>query len=234
MDAQEINLLCQELSQSLAAQANPTRAKSMAAYLKSSMPFYGLQKADRTPAFKALVKAHRPSSRQDYEAVVRALWGLAHREEKYAALHYATSFKPFILPDSLPLYEELIRTGQWWDLVDWVVGSLLSPLALHFPEALDPILEQWIDDDNMWIRRAAILHALKHKEKTRLERLFSFALRRAHEREFFIRKAIGWALRACSYHFPDEVKDFLIEHQQTLSRLSFREGAKALKRQGLF
>jgi 3-methyladenine DNA glycosylase AlkD len=95
-------------------------------------------------------------------------------------------------------------------------------------------MRKWNNDDDMWIRRTSILSQNRHRADTDTELLFKLCLARAHEKEFFIRKAIGWALRDCSRWFPDEVAGFIHEHHDELSGLSVREGTKRLKREGLW
>jgi len=205
----------------------------MAAYLKTDMPFYGVQKPDRVPIYKEMKKRFQPQSQQDYEGAVLALWSLPHREEKYAAITFSLQNETFITAKSLPLYERLIREGAWWDLVDGVASDLVGRVLLEQRSRTRPVIERWIDDDDFWIRRTAILAHLRHKEQTDANQLFDHCLRRAHEKEFFIRKAIGWALREYSKAAPEEVGEFLLKNREALSSLSFREGAKRLVKAGL-
>lgn len=217
----------------LQEEANAEKAAHMAAYMKTEQPFYGVQRKELTAIGREMMKRFAPEDRGDYEEGIRSLWTQPHREEQYLALHFARFAKPFVGVKSLEVYEELIRQGAWWDLVDEVATQIISPLYLKNRQTLSPVMGQWIEDSCLWIRRTAILSQLKHKENTNSDQLFEFCLRRAHETEFFIRKAIGWALRQYSYAAPDEVRDFLLTNQDHLSGLSFREGAKVLKKQGL-
>lgn len=212
------------------ALADPDKAGPMAAYLKTDMPFYGIQKPDREPVHRELKKRFIPANRRDYEAVVRALWELPHREEKYAAIEFAIMHEPFITSASLPLYQRLVREGAWWDLVDGVAVVLVGGLLLRERAKVKPIIEEWIEDSDMWIRRTALLAHNKHRKNTDYRQLFDHCLRRAPEKEFFIRKAIGWALREYSYAEPKRVRDFLTKHRSVLSSLSYKEGAKQLVR----
>jgi 3-methyladenine DNA glycosylase AlkD len=221
------------IQQKLQTLADASKAGPMAAYLKTDMPFYGVQKPDRVPVYKEMKKRFRPLSQRNYEEAVLALWSLPHREEKYAAITFSLQNEVFITTKSLPLYERLIREGAWWDLVDGVASDLVGRVLLEQRRQTRPVIEQWIDDDDVWIRRTAIIVHLGHKEQTDARQLFDHCLRRAHEKEFFIRKAIGWALREYSKTAPEEVRDFLIENREVLSGLSFREGAKRLVKAGL-
>lgn len=212
---------------------DPEKAQQMAAYMKTSMPFFGVQSGDRKLIARELRKQFPIEDRDSYEASVRDLWRRKHREEKYLAVAVARSARSFIDVESLPLYEQMIREGAWWDFVDEIAVRLVGKVLLDYPDDTWPLMKRWIDDDDMWIRRTAILCQNKHKESTDPRILFRFCLRRADETEFFIRKAIGWALREYSYTAPDQVREFLEQNRERLSGLSFREGAKVLRREGL-
>jgi len=209
----------------------------MAAYMKTEMPFYGVQKPGRVAVIRQMKRAFVPESAGDYAAGVRALWALPHREERYLALSFASAHRRFVTVEQLDLYESLIREGAWWDLVDEIIMKLVNPITLEAKRRGDSSVRQtmdaWVGDPDLWIRRAAILCQAKHKLHTDADQLFGYCVARAPEREFFIRKAIGWALREYSKHEPSAVRDFLLGHRSQVSGLSRREGAKHLIRQGL-
>jgi 3-methyladenine DNA glycosylase AlkD len=213
----------------LGAVANPGKAAGMQAYMKTDMPFYGVQKAGRTPILRELVKKYPPESAQDYEAMVRALWDLPHREEKYLALGVARHFKGFILPERLGLYQALITEGAWWDFVDEVATQLIRSLVINHPKEAWPTVDRWVDEEDMWLRRSAIICQVGAKDHTDPVRLFRFCELRIAEKEFFIRKAIGWSLREYAKTDPNAVADFINAHREELSGLSFREGSKHIK-----
>ncbi len=210
--------------------ADPAKAPLMAAYMKTDTPFYGVQKPERETLSRAMHARFIPPSWDAYTDGVQALWRLPHREEKYTAIEFAVRHKQFITPASLSLYEQLIREGGWWDLVDPVATLLVGRLLLQHRAEVRPAMENWVRDDDMWIRRAALLAHLKHKYKTDERQLFDHCLRLAGEKEFFIRKAIGWVLREYSKSAPDAVAAFLQAHRASLSPLSLREGSKHLAR----
>ncbi len=210
--------------------ADPINAVPMAAYMKTEMPFYGIPKPLRVPIYRTLKKEYAPSTQEEYEACVLALWNLNHREEKYAAIEYAMFFDKFITYKSLPLYERLVREGQWWDYVDPIAIALVGIALKKDRVRVEPKMNKWIRDPDMWIRRTAILSQNRHKSETNEEMLFEHCLARAHEKDFFIRKAIGWALREYSYSAPNAVRKFLTQNKETLSPLSLKEGAKQLDR----
>lgn len=211
---------------SLTKVADPAKAPGMQAYMKTDMPFYGVQKEGRTVILRQLVRDFQPAGRSDYEDLVLGLWDLPHREEKYLALAYARHFESFIVPESLPLYRRLIVEGAWWDFVDEIATKLVRQLVLEKPAETWPIVDDWVDDEDMWLRRTAILCQIGAMERTDVDRLFQFCAQRAFEKEFFIRKAIGWALREYAKTDPEAVARFVTEHRDQLSGLSLREASK--------
>lgn len=209
----------------------------MQKYAKTDMPMYGIQKPERAEVEKAMYQHIGDAVKDDhnqYTACVQALWNLPHREEKYLAIDLAMRYKQHICPASMPLYESMLREEyMWWDLCDPMAIHLVGGVALRFPSETEGTLRSWIDDpDSLWIRRTAILSQLMHKKKTNDSMLFEFCRTRMHEKEFFIRKAIGWALRQHSRIQPDLVAAFLTTEKASLSGLSYREGAKHLIKQG--
>lgn len=212
----------------LAARGDPEKAVAMAAYMKTEMPFYGVQKPARAEILRRVAAELAPTTEDEYRKGIEALWDLAHREEKYLAIAYARRFHRYITRAQLDLHERMIVEGAWWDFVDDIAANLVGALLLDYRESMRPVMEAWIDDPDRWRRRAAILSQLRHKERTDAEMLFDFCRRRAHETEFFIRKAIGWALREYSKTDPEAVAAFLRAEGDALSGLSRREAAKHL------
>ncbi len=208
--------------------ANAKTARQMAAYMKTEMPFYGIPKPGRVPVYRELKKRFPLSSRTDYQKAVLALWNEPHRETKYTALFVARAWRAFIVPESMRLYKRLIVEGAWWDLVDEVAAQLSGVVWMNHRETINPTMDQWIDHKNLWLRRSALIGQIKHKKETDEKRLFDYCLRRADEKDFFIRKAIGWALREYARVAPARVKTFALQNKNELSPLSFREATKHL------
>src|SRR5262249_25589456 len=130
-------------------------------------------------------------------------------------------------PTLLPTVAELITTKSWWDTVDTLASDTVGPMVRNHPELLST-MDEWVRDDNLWIARTAILHQLSYKEDTDADRLFRYCLAQAGHRDFFIRKAIGWALRQYAHTNPEAVRAFLAGHGDLLSPLSVREAGKHL------
>jgi len=211
---------------SLAAVADPDKAVGMQAYMKTDMPFYGVQKPARAKILRHLRKVFPPRDRDEYEALATALWELPHREEKYLAQGVAAEFPVFVVPPSMPLYRRFIVEGAWWDFVDETATHMIRLLVIDHPDETWPIVDRWIGHDDMWLRRAAILCQVGAKARTDVTRLFRYCVSRAHEEEFFIRKAVGWALRDYARTDPEAVALFARKHRGDLSRLSYREATK--------
>lgn len=213
-------------STALAERANPEFAVSMAAYMKTEMPFYGVKRPELKKMARELKNRFVPADRAEYEANVRALWALPHREEKYLAIMYARAFRAYQDADSLPLFEQMIRQGAWWDFVDDIAANLVGTAWLKDRARVEVEMDRWIADDDLWIRRSAVIGQLKHKDRTDTERLLRYCRIGAPETVFWMRKAIGWALRTHSRHDPQLVRDFLEEMGDRLSGLSRREASK--------
>jgi len=132
---------------------------------------------------------------------------------------------------ALPLFKGMIEQAGWWDVVDWVAGKMIGGPGGAFdtdPEKVGVVMERWIDDKDLWVRRAAVISQLHRKERTDLGMLARFCLARAHETDFFMRKAIGWALRQHARTDPEWVRSFLRKHDARLSPLTVREASKHL------
>lgn len=224
--------ICQFIQKEMAKKSDPDKAIEMAAYMKTEMPFYGVQKPERVPIYKELQKKFIPSDQNQYRKNVLALWSLPHREEKYAALEYATAFRTYATPEAIPLFRHLIEDGAWWDFVDPIAINLVGHALIKFRPDLHKEIIEWSSDQNMWIRRTSLICHNHHKKQTDEKLLFATCLQMSHEKEFFIRKAIGWALREYSYAAPAAVKAFILKNRDRLSPLSFREAAKQLVRSG--
>jgi len=214
------------VTRTLAGLADPARARDMAAYMKTGDPFFGVAKPDRALLLRDLKARFAPTGRGEYEAAILALWGGPARECQYLALDYARAFGRFASMESLPLWERLIRESAWWDRVDALAAHQVGSLLLAHRDRMKPVMERWIGDPHLWIRRSALLAHLTHRTETDWEQVSRHCLLLAPEREFFIRKAIGWVLRSHAKIDPGTVASFLRAHAAVLSGLSLREAAK--------
>ncbi|TPG17063.1 DNA alkylation repair protein [Pedococcus bigeumensis] len=217
----------------LAGAGDPQRAVAQQAYMKSSMPYRGLT----SPELKALLRpiladpAYRIAERDDWERAVRDLWdGATHREERYAAAAL-TGHRAYVAwqdPAVVPLYRHLIVTGAWWDHVDELASNRIGPILLSHNEIITPIVRGWATEDDLWLRRTAIISQLTFKEQTDLALLREAIEPNLADTSFWIRKAIGWALRQYARADPDWVRATVTEYGDQLSGLSRREALKHL------
>ena len=219
----------------LAESGDPERAAQQQAYMKSELPFVGLTAPTLKALLKPLLVEHRFIDRALWEDGVRELWEDAtHREEWYAAIALLRhrSYRHWIDPSLLPLLDHLVRTGAWWDVVDEIAAHLVGQVLLDHRDEVTPLMHEWAVDGHLWIRRTAMLAQLRHKELTDtdlLERVLTANLDdTSYGREFFIRKALGWALREHAKTDPAWVRGYLRTHADRLSGLSRREASKHL------
>ncbi|HHU30814.1 MAG TPA: DNA alkylation repair protein [Firmicutes bacterium] len=206
------------------ANRNEEQAVPMAKYMKNKFPFLGI----KTPARKKLLQKFYEESGILREAFqkdfVLALWQQDEREYQYAAISYICRSLNKLNKNDLPLMEKLITTKSWWDTVDTLAQHPVGTIARNYPEVVPETIEGWAYGSQMWLQRSAILFQLKYKEKTDEKLLYRFIKQNSGSREFFIQKAIGWALREYSKTNPDSVKKFIAENE--LPKLSVREGSK--------
>lgn len=212
----------------LEASADAEKAAQMAQYMKTQMPFYGVQKPGREHIARTVKWHFRPSSQEEYDHLVRLLWAQPHREEKYLAVQFARTFRLFITSDALPLYEFLIRDGAWWDFVDDVSIRLVGSVLRREREVVSELLDRWIEDENRWIRRAAIISQVMHRADTDEARLFAYCQKCLTETDPFIRKAIGWALRDYAKAAPARVARFVKDHGDAMAPITYTEATRGL------
>jgi 3-methyladenine DNA glycosylase AlkD len=212
--------------------ADPLRAPQMQAYMKSDMPFLGVPVPVVRRIVRSRAKANPPATTGNLVATAAVLWRTAsYREERYAAtaLTGVPAAAPLQTLDMLPLYQEMITSGAWWDHVD-EVAHRLGPLLLAYPDQMRPTVERWAREPDRWMRRAAIICQLDAKRATDVDLLSDAISVSLGDRDFFIRKAIGWALRQYARTDPQWVRRFVAEHADRLSALSRREALKHVNR----
>jgi len=215
----------------LRAAADPQRATQMQAYMKSAMPYHGVAAPHLKRVLRELFVEYPFASAEAFRTGVLALWhGAKFREERYVAMQltghqFARAFQDL---DALPMYEEMIVTGAWWDYVDELASNRIGPLLAKYPRKMRPVMALWSRSDDLWKRRSSIICQLAFRERTDLDLLFECIEPSLSSKEFFLRKAIGWALRQLARHDPDAVRRYVREHERVLSGLSKREALKHL------
>ena len=213
------------LRDQLVAVADPSAAPAMAAYMQHRFEFLGVKTRQRRAASKPTMASARTATGDELIAFARTCWEQPEREFQYVAQDLLGANVARLESRHLADVHHLATNRSWWDTVDalaaWTVGGLVRA-----DRTLAEEMDRWIDDEDIWVARSAILHQLRWKEATDAERLFDYAARRAGDTEFFIRKAIGWALRQYARVDPDAVRVFVDTHE--LSGLTRREALKHL------
>ena len=214
----------EELLENLKAVAKPDDAVAMKAYMKNKFEFLGVKPTVRRKLAKAFFK-QQTDSVIDW-VFINESWDNPYRELQYAALDYLEIRKKLLTPSDLPRLKKLAQTKSWWDTIDFL-DRLVGSIIARFPETKGIILV-WSRDEDIWLRRLATDHQLLRKEETDTELLEKILVNNLGQTEFFINKAIGWALRDYSKTNPDWVRDFIERHQAEMAALSIREGSKYL------
>lgn len=208
--------------------ANEKQAARMRAYLRNHFAFLGIKKPERAALQKTFVQQNGKPAYEDIPQIAEALWELPEREFQYVALDFLTPYMKKPEGHALALYRRLIETKSWWDTVDLLASKGVGQYFLNYPEYYREKMVRWINDDNLWVRRSALLFQLKFKARTDTGLLTKLIEKTAHEKEFFIQKAIGWILREFSKTAPVWVQNFVATHE--LAPLSKREALKWLKK----
>ncbi|MFJ3673171.1 DNA alkylation repair protein [Streptomyces sp. NPDC090106] len=215
----------ERLTAEYGAAADPARAAPMRAYMKDVAPFLGLTApVRRTLSRTVLAGTPRPDER-DCTAVALRCWRLPEREYQYFAVDLLRRHARVLSSGFLPVARHLVSTVPWWDTVDLLAAHVVGALVEADP-ALKTDMDVWIGDDDLWIARTALLHQLRSKDRTDTERLFAYCVRQSGHPDFFIRKAIGWALREYAKTDPEAVREFLAREKGRFAPLSVREALK--------
>ncbi|MEU1404425.1 DNA alkylation repair protein [Streptomyces sp. NPDC005728] len=215
----------ERLTATYAAAADADRAVAMRAYMKDVAPFLGIP----TPARRALSRTvlagtPRPDE-EDCTAIALRCWWLPEREYQYFAVDYLRRHTARCSSAFLPVARYLLTTVPWWDTVDLLAAHVVGALVAADP-GLTADMDAWITDDHLWVARTALLHQLGHKERTDADRLFAYCLLQSGHPDFFIRKAIGWALREYAKTDPEAVRSFVARERGRFAPLTVREALK--------
>jgi len=218
-----------EVRAALEKAADPVKAPKMQAYMKSTMPYRGVSSPEQKAIWKTVFLAHPLSSSHEWQEVALKLWREAtFREERYGAIALTglRQYASHRTMDAIPMFEEMIVTGAWWDFVDAIAGRQLGDVLRAQPARMAKLMRRWSRDPQMWKRRSSILCQLMFKGDTDLKLLYDCIEPNLADKQFFIRKAIGWALRQHAWTDPREVKRYVKANKSRLSGLSVREALK--------
>jgi 3-methyladenine DNA glycosylase AlkD len=226
--------LLEEVRNVLAGSGDPERARRQQAYMRSALPYRGLGAPELRSLLRPLLAQHRLDDAGTWRDTAQALWdGATHREEWYAAIALLRHryYRAWLDADLLPLLRHLVTTGAWWDVVDEIAGHLVGGVLAAQRAAATPVVRRWSsDEDSLWLRRTAILVQLRHRADTDTGLLRDVIdanlLGSTYGSEFFVRKAVGWALREHSRTDAAWVRAYVAERGERLSPLSRREALR--------
>lgn len=219
----------QQLVAALKEAADPSQADSMSAYMRGQFSFFGIKTPQRKAILRQFIQQQGLPPMAALEAIIWSLWQAEQRECHYSAMTLLDRRQKKLGVEHLPLIERLIVTHSWWDTVDLLASHQVGDLFQRFPEAQHRYLPQWRTSDNLWLRRTALLFQLKYKEQSDADLLFAIVEENRSDTEFFIQKAIGWALR--EYSKTDQTAVINFVQQTQLAPLSQREALKWINRQ---
>ena len=202
---------------------NELLAESMSRYMQDKFRFLGIRGATRTEIYKKYFPDARKTKTIDWD-FVESCWNKEEREFQYVVVYYLKAMQKFLKREDISRLKYLIVTKSWWDTVDLlakVVGSLVIRI-----EGYDQIMLEWSKDSNIWLRRVAILYQLSLKDKVDKQVLDKILVNNLGDSEFFINKAVGWALRDYSKYNPEWVREFIKKNKENMANLSIREASK--------
>lgn len=213
----------QELKQNLIENSNPDLAKQMEKYLRNKFKFYDLKSPERRKSYHDLIKAEKKNKKIDWKLLDQA-WSDSHREAQYFVCDYLISLEKYLTFEDIDQIFNYIKSKQWWDTID----SLIKPIGKIGlrDEKVNDLMLTWSKDNDFWVRRVAIEHQLLRKDKMNIELLEKILENNLNSSEFFINKAIGWALRDYSKTNPEWVREFIENHVSDMAPLSIKEGSK--------
>ena len=203
--------------------ANLADRVAMKKYMRNQFEFYGIKTPKRREIYREFLKEERKLKQIDWEFLDEC-YADEHREFQYLVCNYLERMQNFIEPKDIVHIQKFIQTKSWWDTVD-SFNKVIGKLTLR-NEEIKQLMRKWAVDEDFWLRRIAIIHQITFKEQTDPELLQEVILANLGSDEFFINKAIGWALRDYSKTNPQWVRNFISKNQSKLSKLSVREGSK--------
>ena len=218
---------CESVATALAEHRNEENRGTMEKYMKNHFSFFGIKSPERKRIVAPIMKEFRGISEEDRLKAALLLFQKPERECHYTALAFLEKGIKKAPEQAIDTYKQLLQTKPWWDTVDMIASNLCGSYFLRYPEKLTSFTEVWKESEHMWIRRSSLLFQLKYKVKTDEELLFRTIGTLKSEKEFFIEKAIGWALREYSKTNAEAVVHFL--ETTNVRPLSRREGLKWLK-----
>jgi 3-methyladenine DNA glycosylase AlkD len=207
----------------------PLRAEGAAQYMRNQFSYFGIATPERRQLTKQLINELEIPAGKKLDELIRKLWLRDKRECQYFAMELLERQMKKGEEVSVSLIEFMIQHKSWWDTVDFIAPKLAGEIFKKDKDQLEKITSKWYRSKNLWLKRSAIILQLKYKKKTNMTLLFKVILDSASEKDFFIRKAIGWSLREYAKTNPEGVKEFVRENELALSGLSKREALRRIK-----
>jgi len=207
-------------------QANTANAVPMEAYMRGQFPFYGIKSPERKQILKQFLASYGLPQSQYLEPIIKEMWVQPEREWQYCAQEILKRSKKLWGANILSLFEWLILEKPWWDTVDFISSHLVGTYLAKEPKSIKSITSDWANSQNIWLIRTAIIFQRGYKGSTDEQLLFQYIRQHYGHKDFFIRKAIGWALREYAKTNPDAVLAFV--QAQPLSPLSQKEALRRL------
>ena len=212
-----------EIKQRFESMEDKGNASSMSKYMRNLFIFYGLPTPKRKALYKDIIKEEKKQKKIDWEFLDQC-YEDEHREFQYVVCDYLIAMNDFLTYEDIPKIKKYVQTKQWWDTID-CLDRVIGEIGLR-DQRVDALMREWSQDDDFWIRRIAIDHQLCRKEKTDTELLEKILVNNFGSDEFFINKAIGWALRDYSKTNPDWVRAFIDKYKDQMDKLSIKEASK--------
>lgn len=212
----------------LESAGDPDRAVEMAAYMRDQFDFLGIATPERRAIVKASISTNVAPTAEELITAVDQLVDGGYRETHYAAIDLLRRWQKVLTVDHLPWLGELVTTASWWDTVDPVAVHPIGTVVRSDRAATRALLDEWVESDDMWLNRTAIIHQLMHKDETDVRQLLTYCDRHSASTEFFLRKAIGWALRQYARTDPSAVRTYVDARRDVLSGLTICEATKHL------
>ncbi len=219
------------LTRLFAENADPENAVAMKKYMRDLFEFHGIKSPERRVLTRQFLQEQGLPEIEQIEAIVKQLWQLPEREYQYFGVGLLERMRKRLQPDHAALLEYLITTKSWWDTVDGLASHSVGGLFARYPETRQRYLARWRASDNFWLRRTTLLFQLGYKGNTDVQLLFDLIAENLGSSEFFINKAIGWALREYSKTDPAAVQQFVAG--TPLEPLSEREALKWMRGKGM-
>lgn len=212
-----------EMKKAFESREDKEKAMTMSKYMRNLFDFYGIPTPKRKEVYKDFIKSEKKLKKIDWEFLDKC-YEDDHREFQYLVYDYLIAMNKFLIFDDIPKIKKYIKTKQWWDTIDFL-DKVIGEIGLK-DNRVDKLMIEWSEDEDFWVRRIAIDHQLCRKKKTNAKLLETIIVNNFGSHEFFINKAIGWALRDYSKTDPKWVRDFLEKNKDKMDKLSIKEASK--------